>query len=569
MRMALQTLVVMLGSMVAFAPSAWGQRMQFPQPPSSLRDAQAQTRLASGPVMVPLNPATQQGLYPSTSPGSALFDPYATRPSYQNPGYQFPPTTGTPTYGSSPYGSPAPSPNYGGALGAPSIYTGSPYNVPNGSMPATTFPSTSPGTYAGAAPGAVYPSTSYPGNVPYAGNIPGNVGTLPSTATAGAYGAPLTPSYPGVGQSGSIGNYTGAASGVYPPGMYPNNAPPSLFPTSVFGNGSGGMFGGLFGNGSNPYGYAPGGYAPGVYGGVVNNGTILAPGATGPSPYWNAPGTAGGAWPGGAQFIRFFQGPRFRHTYIYGDDDPDSLQINDSDVSLAFAVPNFLFSTQPLYILPSFSLHQWEGPKAPLSADLPSKAYSAFIDTGWQSDPLRLLGAELGVRVGVFSDFETFTSDSIRVMGRGLGRLRLTPTATLKGGIIYLDRNRVELLPAGGILWQPNPATRYDLFFPEPKLSHYLSTVGNFDTWGYLTAYYGGGAWTIERANGTDDSVDINDIRVLLGLEFGRNDQLRDGRRVSFVEAGYVFDRELFYKHSPADNVDLADSFVIRAGIGY
>lgn len=574
MRLVLLSLIVVIGLMNALASSARAQRLQYPQPPSTFRNAQT-TRVASAPpVMVPLNPATQQGLYPSTSPGSALFDPYATRPSYQNPGYQMQPPATSPAYGA-PYGVTA-SPSYPtgsypstgspSLLGspAPSVYTGSPYNVSNGSMPATTFP-------AAAYPSTAYPASAYPGTA-----APGTGPTLlPGTSAPGAYQSTLTPSLPGLGQSGSIGNYSGAAAGVYPPGMYPNAAPPSLFPTSVFGSGGGGMFSSWFGNSANPYGYAPGGYGPGGYGsggyGPVTNGAVLPPGAIGAGPYgnWNAPGTVASAWPNTAQFIRFFQGPRFRHTYIYGDDDPDSLQINDTDVSLAFLVPNFLFSTQPLYILPSFSLHQWEGPKFPSPADLPSKAYSAFIDTGWQSDPLRIIGAELGVRVGVFSDFNTFTDDSIRVMGRGLARLRLTPTATLKGGVIYLDRNRVELLPAGGILWQPNPATRYDLFFPEPKLSHYLHTVGNYDTWGYLSAYYGGGAWTIERADGTEDSVDINDIRVLFGLEWGRNDQLRDGRRVGFLEAGYVFNRELFYKHSPADNIDLADSFVVRAGVGY
>ncbi|MGN6547967.1 MAG: hypothetical protein ACTHK7_23235, partial [Aureliella sp.] len=252
-----------------------------------------------------------------------------------------------------------------------------------------------------------------------------------------------------------------------------------------------------------------------------------------------------------------------------GDNSPNSLMINDTDVSLAFAVPNFLFSTQPVYILPSFSLHQWDGPNAPSPADLPSKAYSAFLDTGWQSDPLRLLGAELGVRVGVFSDFNTFTSDSIRIQGRGIGRVRLTPTTTLKAGVVYLDRNRVKLLPAGGILWQPNPGTRFDLFFPEPKLSQYLSTIGNWDTWWYVGGYYGGGAWTVKRANGSTDSIDINDIRLLLGLEWGRNEMMREGRRIGFAEIGYVFNRELLYKYNPADNIDLKDSFVIRAGIGY
>ncbi len=548
MRLGIGICVTFAGWMVTLSASVSAQSMQYPQtttlPPAVLRDSPLTSPSIGG--MVPLNPATSQGIYPSSGPNSPYFDPYNTRPSYQVP---LPSTTGPaypPAYGSvAPYtGQPLPTTAPTGMFGNPAGgYSAAPFN-PNGALPTTTLP-----------------STGYPGVYPNG----------------------LSPGYPGVGASGPFGNYQGTVPGNYPPGAYPNTAPPSLFPTSIFGNNSGGMFSGLTNwlGGTNPYGYgtAPGGYGtggafpPGAYGGPVNNAGILAPGAMGgASPYgptWNPQGSVAGAFNSAPAFVRFFQGPRFRHAFIYGDNDADSLQINDSDLSLAFAVPNFLFSTQPLYILPSFSLHQWDGPNAPAAADLPSKAYSAFLESGWQSDPLRLLGAELGVRVGVFSDFNTFTSDSLRVMGRGLARVRITPTATLKGGVIYLDRNRVKLLPAGGILWQPNPGTRFDLFFPEPKLAHYLSTIGTYDSWWYVGGYYGGGAWTVERTNGTKDSIDINDIRLLLGMEWGRNDQLRDGRRVGFVEVGYVFNRELLYKNTPADNLDLDDSFVIRAGIGY
>ena len=554
------------GWMIALASSVSAQSMQYPQtnglPPAVLRSAQNGT--AGIGTMVPLNPATQQGIFPSTGPNSSTFDPYNTRPSYQVPL----PTTAPaypPAYGSvAPYGNPslpgtAPTGMFGNPNPNPNVYPGAPYNM-NGAMPATNLPSTG------------YPIGGYP-NGGY------NTPPLPAYPNNG-----LSPSYPGVGASGPFGNYQGNASNPYPAGAYPNTAPPSLFPTSIFGNNSGGMFSGITNwlGGSNPYGYGynqggynTGAFPPGAYGGPVNNAGILAPGAmggAGASPYgygWNPQGSIAGAFNTSPAFVRFFQGPRFRHSFIYGDNDQDSLQINDSDLSLAFAVPNFLFSTQPLYILPSFSLHQWDGPNAPATADLPSKAYSAFLDTGWQSDPLRLLGAELGVRVGVFSDFDTFTSDSLRVMGRGLARVRITPTATLKGGVVYLDRNRVKLLPAGGILWQPNPGTRFDLFFPEPKLAHYLSTLGTYDTWWYVNGAYGGGAWTIKRTDDTKDSIDINDIRLSIGMEWGRNDQLRDGRRVGFLEVGYVFNRELLYKNRPADNLDLDDSFVVRAGIGY
>lgn len=571
MRLWIGICATFAGWMIAFASSVVAQSMQYPQsvglPPTVLRDMNPSPSSIGG--MVPLNPATQQGIYPSSGPNSTYFDPYNTRPSYQITL----PSTAPPAYGSvAPYGNAAQAPT--GMFGNPNGYSGQPYPM-NGALPTTSLPST--GYPANNYPGGAYPNAAYP-NAAYPN------AAYPNSMTPN-YPGGLSPGYPGVGASGPFGNYQGNAPGGYAANPYPNTAPPSLFPTSIFGNNQGGLFSGFTNwlGGTNPYGYGQGGYGqggygsggftPGAYGGPVNNAGVIAPGAIGSaSPYgynWNPQGSVAGAFTTTPAFVRFFQGPRFRHAYIYGDNDPNSLQINDSDLSLAFAVPNFLFSNQPLYILPSFSLHQWDGPNAPATADLPSKAYSAFLDSGWQSDPLRLLGAELGVRVGVFSDFNTFTSDSLRVMGRGLARVRITPTATLKGGVIYLDRNKVKLLPAAGVLWQPNPGTRFDLFFPEPKLAHYLNTVGTYDTWWYVGGYYGGGAWTVERTDGTKDSIDINDIRLMIGMEWGRNEQLRDGRRVGFLEAGYVFNRELLYKNTPADNLDLADSFVVRAGIGY
>jgi hypothetical protein len=148
--------------------------------------------------------------------------------------------------------------------------------------------------------------------------------------------------------------------------------------------------------------------------------------------------------------------------------------------------------------------------------------------------------------------------------------VRLTPNATLRLGAYWVNRNRYKLIPAGGILWTPNPDTRFDIFFPEPKLAHYLTTVGNSDVWWYLTGYYGGGTWTVERESGAQDTVDLNDVRAMLGLEFGRNDAIRQGRRIGFVEAGYSFNRELIYRRNSGDSLDdVQDSFVLRAGIGY
>ena len=119
-------------------------------------------------------------------------------------------------------------------------------------------------------------------------------------------------------------------------------------------------------------------------------------------------------------------------------------------------------------------------------------------------------------------------------------------------------------LPAGGVLWTPTPQVRFDIFFPQPKLSAYLTTVGKFELWWYAAGEYGGGAWTIERADDSSDAVDINDIRVSGGFEWTGPQGLS-----GFVEAGFVFKRQVIYVVTPSDSFDPGDTYMIRAGISF
>lgn len=406
---------------------------------------------------------------------------------------------------------------------------------------------------------------------------PGSARDVPQTNLAPV--GPPPPAGPGApAGAGTAGSTlfdpyaTGGSNGSNPA------APPSLAPGPSGNYPGGGLLGGLFSTpagapmspGAAPPSFsppppgAPSGYPSSVY--PSESPSSLFPGGLAP----------GGSFVGFMPDLhahRLLQGPRLRHGYIADSGDgADDLSINDTDVSVAFAFPRFLYSTQPLYVVPSFGLHLWDGPRStggPRSADLPSAVYDGFLDFGWQSDPNQIFGLELGTRVGAFTDFDTFNSDSIRVMGKALVSFRLTPTSTLKGGAYYLDRNDIQLIPAGGLLWQPDPMTRFDIFFPEPKLAHYWRTVGTHDVWWYLAGDYGGGSWTIERADETEDSVDLNDLRVMFGLEWGRSDLLRTGRRSGFLEAGYVFAREVEYRRSPEDDFEPDNAFMVRAGIGY
>lgn len=261
--------------------------------------------------------------------------------------------------------------------------------------------------------------------------------------------------------------------------------------------------------------------------------------------------------------LKLFQNLRLRYTWLSRMNELQGLGINDSEIATTVAFPNFFFTQQPIYISPGFILSQWDGPGG-VSADLPALAYSAYVDFDYVTNPQLQLGADLHVRTGVFTDFETFSSRSFRVSGRGLGTFRLSPQAQLKFGVEYINRNDIKLLPAGGVLWTPNPRMRLDIYFPKPKLSMYLSTIGNTEVWGYLAGEYGGGYWTIQRASGSSDRIDINDIRVSLGADF------QNGRSFkAFFEGGYVFNREIVYVASPQDNFSPDPTFMLRGGIAY
>jgi len=264
-----------------------------------------------------------------------------------------------------------------------------------------------------------------------------------------------------------------------------------------------------------------------------------------------------------SQSVEFIQDLRLRETYVAGGKDPTDLGINDIDTAVTFTLPNFLTTGQPLFISPGFTLHLWDGP-ADIDADLPPEAYSAYLDLQWATDPMLQLGAELGFRIGVYTDFDTLNSDSLRLQGLALGTARLTPAWTLKLGVIYLDRNDIKILPAGGLLWTPTPHVRFDFFFPQPKLAAYLTTVGKAELWWYAAAEYGGGAWTIERTDGTSDRVDINDIRVSGGVEW-----IGPRGFTAFVEAGFVFKRDVVYVVDPSDTFNPDDTWMIRAGIAF
>ena len=261
---------------------------------------------------------------------------------------------------------------------------------------------------------------------------------------------------------------------------------------------------------------------------------------------------------------RILERPRFRHLFIAGNNG-NELGINDSEIATTLTIPQFLQSSQSLRISPSFTFHFWDGPDSDITGfDLPSKAYSAVIRTDFVSNPNAVSGFETTLGIGVYSDFDHLSSDSLRLTGTLLGWQRLNSYTTAKLGVEYLDRVDVKILPAVGIFMTPNADMKLDLYFPRPKLAHRVPNVGNYEVWTYVGAEYGGGSWTIERLGPLDDQVDINEVRSFIGAEW-----VGPRNVTGFLEFGYVFDRELVYRSDELNKLELQDALMLRTGLAF
>lgn len=415
-------------------------------------------------------------------------------------------------------------------------------------------PSGSPPAAATAVPSLGGPAPTTPAWDPYANQGLPPVGNLPPTTAAGPITLP-----PSAG-----------ATPVYTPPPSLNTPPPTL----------GGPSYGTTPYSQPPYynqplGPGPQYAAPAPY---------AAPSPSVPTPYYPAnPGAPGYLYPNGGpapacgcgplmgtNFTRFLQEIRLDETFMYGE-GPRRVESNDIETSATFALP-VDWAREPFLITPGFGIHTWE--RGTQTDELPSTTYDAFLDGAWNPQLSPLFRAELGVRVGVYTDFDTFTDHSIRIMGRALGVFSYSPTTELKLGVIYLDRNEIKLLPAGGIFWTPDPDDRWEIYFPRPKFEHHFATTGTYQWWWYIVGEYGGGSWTFRRdipgpggtVNRVEDSFDYNDIRASLGIEWvpERNAGLR-----GYIEVGFASDREIVYRYFPPNNIDLPNTFLIRGGIAF
>jgi hypothetical protein len=253
----------------------------------------------------------------------------------------------------------------------------------------------------------------------------------------------------------------------------------------------------------------------------------------------------------------FFQKLSLAADWLGNEGDSADLGITEIETFAQVGLPAPIIEW-PLLVTPGFNMAMIRGPTV---TDLPSRLYLAYVDFMWLPQIVKGYTLLISAVPSVFGDFDVH---DFRLTGKGLLIVDLIPDRLqFVGGVLYLNRENLRLLPAGGFIWSPADWTRLELIFPKPKLAARYNVGPGFEDWIYTTAEFGGNTWPIVRADGARDNVTYIDYRILVGFE-----RKLDGGAGYRLEAGYVFGRSISFTSGQGD-FDPQDTFMLRGGITY
>lgn len=244
---------------------------------------------------------------------------------------------------------------------------------------------------------------------------------------------------------------------------------------------------------------------------------------------------------------------RFTGTYIH--DSPDGLGMID-----VVATAKIKTGLPGVSIGPQFGAHFLGSGGLP---DVPEHLYDASVEltAGLPlGDDWILAGA---VSPGVFSDFAGNSGDSFRLPLRLMAFYTWSDTLTLGGGLLYLDRKDVSLLPLVGLSYKPNDHFNADLWFPRPKVSWRYLHRPDLERWVYIVGEFGGGSWGIQRDDGVANVFSYRDYRAMVGVE-----QRQESGFNWFGEAGLIFNRSYEFDRANFEQ-ELDNTVAMQFGVRF
>jgi hypothetical protein len=249
-------------------------------------------------------------------------------------------------------------------------------------------------------------------------------------------------------------------------------------------------------------------------------------------------------------------------------------QAEASDVELAsydarVLIPTYpIFGPPPPFITAGFSYTDLNATDA---LDLPTDLYDVSLGLSWMRPINERWMLRFMFSTALATDGKNESSDAWQFRGGVFAMYRPNPEWTWIVGALALGRNDIPAVPAVGVIWQPNPALRFDLTLPKPRIAFRLVDNGPRQQWGYIGAGFNGGTWAYERAGGLDDQLTYRDWRFVLGWESTPTPEpgmpFTRGRKLG-VEVGYVFTREFEFETGRPD-IKLDDTLMLRVSASF
>ena len=269
----------------------------------------------------------------------------------------------------------------------------------------------------------------------------------------------------------------------------------------------------------------------------------------------------------GPQPQRFGWSPRFDVEWIPSSDtsspDVGDVEIFGVDANWEYRTPT---GTGAVWaVTPQFNYRSVQGPdQGDASRDLPGSLFRFGLDMALQSTAPGGCTFEFGFTPAIATDLnESLESDSFQFDGRAVAYIPVSPQWQWVVGMTYWDRVDDILLPYGGAIWTPNDLWEFRILFPKSRASVFLGTPNGVPMWLYVDAEYHVESYQVGLPGGLDDAkVQFEDWRVLGGFRW------EAGWVTSFIEGGYVFDRNVEYT-SPGTGYDIDGQFIGRLGFRF